>query len=117
MGATRIAVYLVGLALVVFAAWIFLTQTDVGRSVPAGLGLALILLLVGIGVMASAKSINDSRYTRRVVHDNVAAGGPRVYDTRYGYGPGYNAGVPPPVAPYGDRIVEGETIVEERRLD
>ena len=112
MGATRIAVYLVGLLLVVVAAWVFLTQTDVGRTVPAGVGLALILLLVGIGVMASAKSINDSRISRRVVHDTT---GPRVYDTRYA-GPAAGPVVGPAVAPY-DRVVEGETYVEERRYD
>lgn len=111
MGATRIAIYLMGLTLVVVAAWVFLTQTDVGRQVPAGLALALILLLVGIGVMASARSINDSRRTHRVVHESVGGSiaGPRVYDTRYG-------AAPPPVGPY-DRVVEGETVVEERRFD
>ena len=115
MGATRIAVYLVGLLLVVGAAWVFLTQTDVGRMVPAGVGLALILLLVGIGIMASAKSINDSRSTHRVVHESVggmgpaAVGPPPVYDTRYAAGPA--------VGPYDRRVVEGETVVEERRFD
>lgn len=110
MGATKIAIYLVGLTLVVVAAWVFLTQTDVGRTVPTGLALALILLLVGIGVMASARGINDSRSVHRVVHEGTAGPtvGPRVYDTRYGA-----AG---PVAPY-DRVVEGETVVEERRYD
>ena len=115
MGATRIAVYLVGLLLVVVAAWVFLTQTDVGRSVPAGIGLSLNLLLVGIGVMASAKSINDSRVSRRVVHDSTGVAGPRVYDTRY-VGPAAGPVVGPTVAPY-DRVVEGETYVEERRYD
>lgn len=113
MGATRIAIYLVGLTLVVVAAWVFLTQTDVGRAVPAGLALALILLLVGIGVMASARGINDSRSVHRVVHESSGVAGPRVYDTRYG---AYGAAPPPPAAPY-DRVVEGETVVEERRYD
>lgn len=114
MGSIRIAVYLIGLVLVVTAAWIFLTQTDVGRTVPTGVALALILLLVGIGVMASAKSINDSRYTRRVVHDSVNA--PRTYDTRYGAYPPAGPAMGPAVGPY-DRVVEGETVVEERRYD
>jgi thiol:disulfide interchange protein len=110
MGATRIAIYLVGLLLVVGAAWVFLTQTDAGRSVPAGVGVALILLLVGIGVMASAKSINDSRVSRRVVHDSST--GPRTYDTRYA-GPATGPVVGPSTGPY----VENETYVEERRYD
>jgi hypothetical protein len=114
MGATRLAVYLIGLLLVVAAAWVFLTQTPVGRQVPASLALVLILLLVGIGVMAAANSINESRVTRRVVRDTAPgyAAPPyappgyvdrRVYDTRYA--PDY---VPP---------AEGETLVDERRYD
>lgn len=70
MGYSRLAIYLVGLLLVVGAAWVFLTQTDIGQTVPAGAALAVILLLVGIGVMASAKNIRDTRETRRVVHDS-----------------------------------------------
>lgn len=105
MGAARIAIYLVGLALIVVAAWVFLTQTDVGRAVPAGLALAIILLIVGIGVMASARSINDSRTMHRIVHEGAT--GPAVY-------PGTYAG---PVGPYDRRVVEGETVVEERRFD
>lgn len=75
MGLARLAVYLTGLALVVAAAWIFLTQTELGSSLPAGIALAVLLLLVGIGVMASAKSINDRRETRRVVHEGAPAPG------------------------------------------
>jgi thiol:disulfide interchange protein len=95
MGTARLAIYLVGLVIVVAAVWVFLTQTAVGRSVPAGLALAIILLLVGIGVMASARSINDRRVTSRVVHDAPPAYG-RVDR---------------------DISVEGETVVEERRYD
>lgn len=103
MGAARLAIYLIGLLAVVAAAWILLTQTPLGDSIPSGVAIALILLIVGIGVMASAKSVNDTRTTRRVVHDGPGyvapppAGG--VYDTRY-------------EAPYS-----GETVVEERRFD
>ncbi|MEA3198998.1 MAG: hypothetical protein QOE90_426 [Thermoplasmata archaeon] len=110
MGATRLALYLVGLVIVVVAAWVFLTQTPVGRQVPSSLALVLILLLVGIGVMAAASNINESRVTRRVVREGAPgyvappAYERRVYDTRYA--PGY---VEPPV--------DGETIVDERRFD
>lgn len=109
MGAARLAVYLIGLLAVVAAAWILLTQTPLGESIPSGIAIAIILLIVGIGVMASAKSVNDSRTTRRVVHEGAygpavapppAAPG-RVYDTRY------------------DTAYTGptETVVEERRYD
>lgn len=112
MGATRLAIYLVGLVIVVLAAWVFLTQTPIGKSVPATVAIAIILLLVGVGVMASARSVNDSRYTRRVTSDTMGAPATRVYDTR---GPAY-----------GDRTVverevappaSGETVYEERRFD
>jgi hypothetical protein len=95
-----------------------LTQTPVGRNVPSSVALVVILLLVGIGIMASARSINDSRTTRRVVRDSGFGGGPgyvapparvyepptRVYDSRYA-----TDFVPPP----GD----SQTVVEERRMD
>jgi thiol:disulfide interchange protein len=96
MGTARLAIYLVGLVVVVAAVWVFLTQTAVGRSVPAGMALAIILLLVGIGVMASARSINDRRVTSRVTHD--APLGPRY-------------------APPAEYEASGETVVEERRYD
>ena len=119
MGYTRLLVYLVGLILVVTAAWIFLTQTPLGSAIPSGVALAIILLLVGVGVMASAKSINDARYSRRVVHDGDAPAPPvntyagtttRVYDR-------------PATGTVVDRTrvvnepVSGETYVEERRWD
>lgn len=108
MGTARLAVYLIGLLVVIAGVWIFLTQTPIGRSVPPGVALALILLLVGIGVMASASNINDRRYSRRVVHDAPpVVGGTRVYDTRY---------APPPAEAYVGPAT-GETIVDERRLD
>lgn len=113
MGYSRLAIHLVGLVVVVLAAWIFLTQTPVGKALPYSVALALILLLVGIGVMASASSINDARYSRRVVRDNL--GGPAVTERRvYNTGPAYGTTT--------ERIVDqppatGETVVEERRLD
>lgn len=75
MDNSRMAVYLVGLVVIVGAVWVFLTQTEIGQTVPQGIALALILLLVGIGVMASVSNIRGSRTTRRVVHD--ADGAPR----------------------------------------
>lgn len=92
MGLARLAVYLVGVLLVVAAAWVFLTQTELGESIPASIALAVILLLVGIGVMASAKSINDRTETRRVVHEGTVApgyvpptSGTNVYEERRRY--------------------------------
>ena len=120
MGYARLGLYIAGLIVVVLAAWVFLTQTEVGRVVPGGVALALILLLVGIGVMASAKSINDSRVTRRVAHDGgIGATTTRTYET----------GAPPVAPTYGASTIErrttydtpavppGETVVEERRYD
>lgn len=112
MGTTRLALYLIGLLVIVTAVWVGLTQTPLGRQVPGSVALVLILLIVGIGVMASARNINESRRTRRVVHDGPA----RPYDTRYAAAP------PPPAAGYVAREyvappVEGETIVDERRYD
>lgn len=114
MGTTRLAIYLVGLAVVVVAAWILLTQTPLGGIIPGGVAVALILLLVGIGVMASAKSINDSRVSRRVVHNNVGGpvAGTRTYDTR---GPGYVERTTTTAA--YDQPAVGETYVEDRRLE
>jgi len=109
MGTARLAIYLVGLVVVVAAAWVFLTQTAVGRTVPAGVALAIILLLVGVGVMASARSINESRSTRRVVHDY--AGSPTYVDRTYvPPAPAYETVVPPAVG-------SDETIVDERRYE
>jgi uncharacterized YccA/Bax inhibitor family protein len=106
MGATRLALYLVGLVIVVAAAWVFLTQTPYGRAVPGSLALVLILLLVGIGVMAAANSVNDTRVTRRVVREGAPGyvGARRVYGTRYA-----DDDLEPPVT--------GETVVDERRFD
>ncbi|HWH09382.1 MAG TPA: hypothetical protein VNX21_09290 [Candidatus Thermoplasmatota archaeon] len=105
MGSARLAVYLVGLVVVVAAVWVFLTQTPVGQAIPSGVALALILLLVGIGIMASARSLNDRRSVHRVVHDGPGYGPPvaSAYERRTTYD------APPPV--------HGETVVEERRFD
>lgn len=98
MGLARLAVYLTGLILVVGAAWVFMTRTEVGASLPAGIALAIILLLVGIGVMASARNLNDRTETRRVVRE----GGPAP-------------GAPLP----GDREVvrERDVVYDERRYE
>jgi len=99
MGYARLSIYIVGLLLVVAAAWIFLTQTPIADDIPAGVALAIILLLVGLGVMVSASAMNDTFYSRRrVSHDTGPAAGPTY--------------VPPQTyAPPSS----GETVVEERR--
>lgn len=109
MGYARLALYLIGLIVVVAAAWIFLTETPVGEAVPPGVAFALILLLVGIGIMAGARSMDDTFYSRRrVVRDGD-------YTDRPGYvAPGYVAPgtvVNPPTTYDATR----ETVVEERR--
>lgn len=103
MGTTRLAIFLVGLVVVAVAAWVFFTQSELGNRVPFGIAIALILLLVGVGVMASARSINERTSTQRVIHEGTA---PAVIDRRVSsYQPSY---APP---------TEGssETRVEERR--
>jgi peptidoglycan/LPS O-acetylase OafA/YrhL len=100
MGTARLAIYLVGLVVVVAGVWVLLTQTPFGRGIPASVVLAVMLLLVGIGVMAAARSINDRRSLSRVVHEGAPG---RVVDTRY------DTYVAPPA--------ETETVVEERRYD
>lgn len=115
MGYTRLLVYLVGLILVVTAAWIFLTQTPVGNVVPSGVALAIILLLVGIGIMASAKSINDARYSRRVIRDGPTAP-VNTYATRRAYGPMGGEAVVDRTTVVNEPV-SGETYVEERRWD
>lgn len=115
MGYTRLLVYLVGLVVVVLAAWLFLTQTPVADVLPAGVALAIVLLLVGIGIMASARSINDARYSRRVHRDDLGRAGGAAY-TRV-----YDTGAPRDVVVDRARVVDepvsGDTIVEERRWD
>ena len=116
MGTTRLTIYLVGLVVIVAAAWVFLTQTTLGRAIPAGIALTLILLLVGVGVMASARNINESRRTRRVTQD--FAGTPGYAEPRYVVPPppvyGAVATQPPPVPPPSG---DSETIIDERRYD
>lgn len=113
MSYSRLAIYLVGLVVVALALWVFLTQTAIGRSIPSGVAWALILLLVGVGIMASASSIRDSRSLHRVVHDggpNYAVPPPppgpaSTYERRTTYDPAYS----PPRT--------GETVIEDRRYD
>lgn len=96
------SIYIVGLLLVVAAAWIFLTQTPFADDVPTGVALAVILLLVGLGVMVSANALDDTFYRRRVVRDLDHAGGAPAA----GYVAPASTYVPPR---------SGETVVEERR--
>lgn len=112
MGYARLALYLIGLIVVVAAAWIFLTETPVGEAVPPGVAFAIILLLVGIGIMAGARSMDDTFYTRRrVVRDGD-------YTDRPGYvAPPTTTVVNPPGAytPPTTYDTTRETVVEERR--
>ena len=116
MAYTRFLLYMVGLLIVVAAAWIFLTQTPVGDAIPAGVALALIHLLVGIGVMAGARAMDDTFYARRrrVTHDAdyVAPTVPAARTTTY-HEPAHTTTYREPAVP----PVTGGTseVVEERR--
>lgn len=103
MGYARLSIYIVGLLLVVAAAWIFLTQTPIADEIPTGVAMAIILLLVGLGVMVSASAMNDTFVSRRrVSHDT-------------GYVPPATTYVPPGGTAYVPPS-SGETVVEERRF-
>lgn len=105
MGYARLALYMLGLIIVVAAAWIFLTQTPIADDIPVGVSLALVLLLVGVGVMAGARAMDDTFYSRRRV----------VREGDYAAPPATAART---TATYRDDVVppaSGETIVEERR--
>lgn len=112
MGYTRLLLYIVGLLIVVAAAWIFLTQTPVGDAVPAGVALALILLLVGVGVMAGARAMGDTTYSRRrVVHDADPVAPPPARTTTY-HEPARTTTYRDPAPPSTGGTTE---VVEERR--
>ncbi|HUR70137.1 MAG TPA: hypothetical protein VM370_12910 [Candidatus Thermoplasmatota archaeon] len=117
MGFARLTLYIIGLIVVVMAAWIFLTQTPIAKTIPAGVALAIILLLVGIGVMAGARAMDDTYTTRRrVTHDADYVHGPVA--------PGTTAYVPPatsyqpPATVYTPPTQAGgeTTTIEERRF-
>lgn len=116
MAYTRFILYMVGLLIVVAAAWIFLTQTPVGDTIPAGVALALILLLVGVGVMAGARAMDDTFYARRrrVVHDAdpLAPAAPAARTTTY-HEPAHTTTYHEPVVP--PKTGGTEEYVEERR--
>lgn len=104
MGYAKLALYLIGLMVVVAAAWVFLTETPVREEVHPGIALAIILLLVGLGIMVGARSMDDTFVARRRV----------VRDSDYGdgsYAPRSGATVVNPPESSTSR----ETVVEERR--
>ena len=111
MGFTRLAIYIIGLLLVVAAAWVFLTQTPFSDDIPAGVALAIILFLVGLGVMVSANALDDTFYRRRVVRDDYGSAVTPARSTTY-HEPARTTTYTEPgsVTPR-----TGETVVEERR--
>lgn len=106
MGYTRLAIYLGGVAILVLAAWVLLTQTGIADVIPVGVVIAVMLLIVGIGVIAASRSVDDRRFTRRVVHDgSPMEPGRRVVHRTYEDDVDTTYAEP------------RETIVEERRYD
>jgi multisubunit Na+/H+ antiporter MnhC subunit len=52
----RLAVYLVGLVLVLAAVWLLLTQTAIAAFIPMTLIVVAMLLILGFGVMRGAEA-------------------------------------------------------------
>ena len=115
MAFARLMLYMVGLLIVVAAAWIFMTQTPVGDAIPAGVALAIILLLVGVGVMAGARAMDDTFYSRRrrVTHDADYAAPPATARTTTYHEPARTTTYTQPTAPPVGGTSE---VVEERRF-
>lgn len=59
MALLRLALYVIGLALVVTAAWLFTAGVPRADELSAKIALALMLLLVGIGIMASVRAFEE----------------------------------------------------------
>lgn len=75
-----LAVYFVGLIVVLAAFWVLFTQTGLEEFIPMTVAIALVLLIVGIAVMASSDRFSPSRRAAvgtvvredRVVRDRIA---------------------------------------------
>lgn len=72
---TRILAYVVGLAIVVAGIYVLFTQTPLADYIPAGVVLAIVLLVIGLGVMMLSTSFTGPRaiVTDRTVERTVPA--------------------------------------------
>jgi hypothetical protein len=59
--AMRLIVWIVGLALVIAAAWVLWTMTAVSELVPWGVFVAVVLVILGVGIMGAANQIRGER--------------------------------------------------------
>jgi len=57
MNATRVLVWVIGLALVVVAAYMLFFQTGLNRFVPLGIAAAGLLLIIGVSIMSMSEKL------------------------------------------------------------
>jgi len=62
MNGTRLVVWIIGVALVVFAIFLLFFQTGLSAYVPAGIALAGLILIVGVIVMSAAEGMHSHEH-------------------------------------------------------
>jgi uncharacterized membrane protein len=67
MTATRVVVWVLGLALVVAAVFLLFFETGLHRFVPIGIALAGLLLIIGVAIMGAADRFRGTRVEDRPV--------------------------------------------------
>lgn len=65
----RIAIYLVGLVLVLAALWLLVTETGLAAVVPFSLLAIGLLLILGLGIIGAARTVPAERYVEHEVVD------------------------------------------------
>jgi small neutral amino acid transporter SnatA (MarC family) len=63
MDATRVLIWIIGLALVVVAAFMLFFQTGLNRFVPLSIAGAGLLLIIGVAVMSMSEKMHDDHET------------------------------------------------------
>lgn len=85
--ATKIILYLVGLALVIAGIFVLFTQTPLADYIPVGVVFAVVLLVLGLGVMIMGTSVlPTATVVDRYAYDRpYAAPAPRTYSREVVY--------------------------------
>ncbi len=71
VSATRFALYIVGVLLIVAALWMFLMQTGLNQWIPGTLIAAGVLLIIGLAVMSFAQESPEVRPPSEHHHDDT----------------------------------------------